>query len=263
MFAGMKRRWRRETRADVARKEVEDALSRFYTRADGYQRYEFTSAFEYMKNDLETEHGQIAVWPDETKKVLDAELMTAAREGVGTSLWGATGLGLLSLYLEAHTLPIDHAKQILSSIECWYGEALRNDIRQGQERLMAKLRHLQPHLAGLSLQVALVVASTGIASARAALVTLGVAQPIRLRIQKRVQGLLHDAPHHPVEVVLDPLIVDRDDVAQRTRCSLGHGGSFSAHLVAFSHLQVSQIRSRQPYLFVRKILYVIGGKCQY
>jgi hypothetical protein len=31
----------------------------------------------------------------------------------------------------------------------------------------------------------------------------------------------------------------------------------SAHLVAFSHLQASQIRGRQPYLFVRKIPYVI------
>src|SRR5262244_1594265 len=31
-----------------------------------------------------------------------------------------------------------------------------------------------------------------------------------------------------------------------------------AGLVAFSHLQFSQIRGRQPYLFVRKILYVIS-----
>jgi hypothetical protein len=69
------------------------------------------------------------------------------------------------------------------------------------ERLMAKLRYLQPHLASLGLQVALVVAGAGIASGRAALVTLGVAQPIRLRIQKCVQRLLHAAPHHPVEVV--------------------------------------------------------------
>jgi hypothetical protein len=30
-----------------------------------------------------------------------------------------------------------------------------------------------------------------------------------------------------------------------------------AGLVAFSHLQFSQIRGRQPYLIVRKILYVI------
>ena len=37
-----------------------------------------------------------------------------------------------------------------------------------------------------------------------------------------------------------------------------------AALVAFSHLQFSQIRGRQPYLFVRKILYVIyiaGSAC--
>jgi hypothetical protein len=40
----------------------------------------------------------------------------------------------------------------------------------------------------------------------------GVAQPIRIRNQKRVQRLLHAAPHHPVEAVLDPPIVDRDDV---------------------------------------------------
>jgi hypothetical protein len=32
-----------------------------------------------------------------------------------------------------------------------------------------------------------------------------------------------------------------------------------AGLVAFSHLQFSQIRGRQPYLIVRKILYVIRG----
>src|SRR5215831_1179693 len=31
-----------------------------------------------------------------------------------------------------------------------------------------------------------------------------------------------------------------------------------ADLVAFSHLQVSQIRGRQPYLIVRNILYVIS-----
>jgi hypothetical protein len=32
-----------------------------------------------------------------------------------------------------------------------------------------------------------------------------------------------------------------------------------AGLVAFSHLQFSQIRGRQPYLIVRKILYVISS----
>jgi hypothetical protein len=62
---------------------------------------------------------------------------------------------------------------------------------------------------------------------------------------------------HPVEVVLDPLVVNRNDIVQRTRCSLGHGGSFSLTW-AFSHRQFSQIRGRQPYLNVRKTLYVIA-----
>ena len=42
-----------------------------------------------------------------------------------------------------------------------------------------------------------------------------------------------------------------------TRCSLNHGGSLLAVLVAFSHLQFSQIRGRQPYSIVRNIPYVI------
>src|SRR5262249_938848 len=33
-----------------------------------------------------------------------------------------------------------------------------------------------------------------------------------------VQHFLHGPPHHPVEVALDPLIVNRDDVVQQTRC---------------------------------------------
>jgi hypothetical protein len=43
-------------------------------------------------------------------------------------------------------------------------------------------------------------------------------------------------------MALDPLIINRDDVVQWTQCILGHGGFLSAGLVAFSHLQFSQIR---------------------
>jgi hypothetical protein len=46
---------------------------------------------------------------------------------------------------------------------------------------------------------------------------LRIAQPIRLGIEQGVQRFLHGAPHHPVEVALDPLVVNRDDVVQRTR----------------------------------------------
>jgi hypothetical protein len=77
-------------------------------------------------------------------------------------------------------------------------------------------------------------------------------------LKQSVQCLLHRPPDHPVQVILDPLIVDRDEIAHRTRCILGHGGSPLVGLVAFSHHQMSQIRGRQPYPIVRKILYVIS-----
>jgi hypothetical protein len=48
---------------------------------------------------------------------------------------------------------------------------------------------------------------------------------IRLSVQQCVQRLLHATANHPVEVALDPLVVNRDDIAQRTRCILVHGGS--------------------------------------
>src|SRR5690242_13188124 len=67
---------------------------------------------------------------------------------------------------------------------------------------------------------------SGIAAGLAALIALRIAQPIRFGIQKRVQRLLHRAPDHPIQVILDPLVVNRNDIAQRTRCILGHGGSF-------------------------------------
>src|SRR5690349_2501094 len=67
---------------------------------------------------------------------------------------------------------------------------------------------------------------SGIAAGLAALITLRIAQPIRFGIQERVQRLLHRAPDHPIQVILDPLVVNRNDIAQRTRCILGHGGSF-------------------------------------
>src|SRR5581483_6594871 len=86
------------------------------------------------------------------------------------------------------------------------------------------------------------MAGPGIAAGFAPLIALRIAQPIRLGIQQRVQRLLHAAADDTVQVVLDPLIVNRDDIAQRTRCSLSHGGSLLAGLVAFSHLQFSQIR---------------------
>src|SRR6266705_3200843 len=80
------------------------------------------------------------------------------------------------------------------------------------KRLPAQLRNPQPYLAGLGLQAALVVAGAGIATRGAALIALRIAQSIRLGIEQSVQRFLHGPPHHPVEVALDPFIVNRDDI---------------------------------------------------
>src|SRR5262245_24473801 len=40
----------------------------------------------------------------------------------------------------------------------------------------------------------------------------------KVLVEQGVQRFLHGPPHHPVEVALDPLIVNRDDIVQRTRC---------------------------------------------
>jgi hypothetical protein len=65
----------------------------------------------------------------------------------------------------------------------------------------------------LGLQLTLVTPSTGIATGFAALLALRIAQPIRLGIQQRVQCLLHATPDNAVQVILYPLIVNRDDIA--------------------------------------------------
>src|SRR5262249_27243560 len=76
------------------------------------------------------------------------------------------------------------------------------------ERLLAQLRYPQPYLASLGLQAALVVSGAGIPTRLAALIALRIAQPIRLGIEQCVQRLLHGTPHHPIEVALDPLVVN-------------------------------------------------------
>ena len=52
------------------------------------------------------------------------------------------------------------------------------------EGLRPKLRDLQPHLASLGLQLALVVAGAGIATGLAALIALRIAQPVRFGISR-------------------------------------------------------------------------------
>src|SRR5262249_48340795 len=51
----------------------------------------------------------------------------------------------------------------------------------------------------------------------AALIALRIAQRVRFGLEQGVQRLLHAPSHDPLEVALDPLVVNRDDIVQRTR----------------------------------------------
>jgi hypothetical protein len=90
------------------------------------------------------------------------------------------------------------------------------------------------------------MAGAGIPPCLAALVALRVAEPIRFRIQKRVQCLLHRAPNNPVQMTLDPLVVDRDDIAQRTRCILCHGGSLLLIWLRFATSSSARFGAASP-----------------
>jgi hypothetical protein len=57
----------------------------------------------------------------------------------------------------------------------------------------------------------------------------------------------------PVEVILDPLVVDRDDIVQRTRCSLIHGVSLLRLLwLRLATSSSARFGAASQYLFVRK-----------
>jgi hypothetical protein len=61
-------------------------------------------------------------------------------------------------------------------------------------------------------------------------------------------------------VALDPLIINRDDIPKRTRCNLNHGSSFLLSWLRLATTSSARFGAAGPYLFVRKILYVIRTK---
>jgi hypothetical protein len=104
-----------------------DILTR-YDRIEADRRYVLLSAFDYTKDKLELESGDFTVWRDEEKNAVAQELMRAAEEFFFVDRDGACGAALLSLYLEAQTLPGEHAKRMISRIEDWYRRAIEKEF---------------------------------------------------------------------------------------------------------------------------------------
>jgi hypothetical protein len=91
------------------------------------------------------------------------------------------------------------------------------------ERLPAKLRNLQPNLSGLGVQIPLAVAGSGIAISLAALVALALHN--RSGKAFKVSATVPRTIRSRAEVVLDLIVINRDDIGKRTRCILRHGDS--------------------------------------
>jgi hypothetical protein len=130
MFDRLKSRWA-EARADVARKELDDILNR-YERFDRGDKYWVFSAFRDVSNSVQEDIGEIKDIPATQKKLIAKSIAEDSRQAARqtqdsihghTSRIGAMGGYLVSLYIEAQTLPGSEAERIINSIEKWRDEA--------------------------------------------------------------------------------------------------------------------------------------------
>ena len=99
-----------------------------YGRLEGDGRYALLFAFDYSKDQLELESGDFIVWRDEQKVAVAQQLLQTAEELFFIDSEGACGAVLLSLYLEAQTLPGEEAKGMISGIEDWHRRAIEKEF---------------------------------------------------------------------------------------------------------------------------------------
>ena len=99
-----------------------------YDHLDGDGRYALLFAFDYTKDQLELQGGDFTVWRDDEKVAVAQQLLQAAEELFVIDPEGACGAVLLSLYLEAQTLPDEEAKVMISSIEDWHRRAIEKEF---------------------------------------------------------------------------------------------------------------------------------------
>ena len=76
----------------------------------------------------EREYGDFATWRDDDKTDVAHKLMQVAEEFMAEDPDWACGAGLLSLYVEAQTLPTDEAREMVLRIEDWYQNAIETEF---------------------------------------------------------------------------------------------------------------------------------------
>ena len=108
--------------ADLVSKDAIDIIKR-HQRFNEQQRREMMSAFDHAKARLETENGDIQTWALQRKSVVAKQTREMAKDAYEFAPYGACGVALISLYLEAQTMRGDRAKRLVCLIDEWYRRA--------------------------------------------------------------------------------------------------------------------------------------------
>jgi len=105
--------------ADLVSKEAVDLIKR-HQRFNEQQRREMMSAFDHAKARLEMENGDIQTWALQRKSVVAKQTQEMAKDAYEFAPYGACGVALISLYLEAQTMRGDKAERLVHLIDEWY-----------------------------------------------------------------------------------------------------------------------------------------------
>jgi len=119
MLAFLKKLVGKQDRAEVVVMEAIDLIKR-HQRFDAEQRREMISAFEHARGRLEIENGAIQSWEVERKALVAKQTLQLAKDAYEYAPSGACGVALAGLYVEAHSLPAEKAKRLVSLIDEWH-----------------------------------------------------------------------------------------------------------------------------------------------
>jgi len=103
MLALLKKLIGKQDPADLITKEAIDIIKR-HQGFNEQQRREMMSAFYHAKARLVMENGDIQTWALQRKSVVAKQARETAKDAYEFAPYGACGVALISLYLEAQTM---------------------------------------------------------------------------------------------------------------------------------------------------------------
>jgi hypothetical protein len=122
MLALLKKLLGKQDHADLVSREAIDIIKR-HQRFNEDQRREMMSAFDHAKARLEIENGDIQTWALQRKTTVANQTRQMAKDAYDFAPYGACGVALISLYLEAQTMRGAKAERLIYLIDEWHRRA--------------------------------------------------------------------------------------------------------------------------------------------